>query len=479
MTVRPEPPQAAKASLAASRLAFPLGLLLALVASPVLIIHNDLGWHLRSGQLILTTHRVPTTDPWSINTHGFPWLNSSWGWDCVSWMLYQPLGLTGLLCISAVLAALLVRLVVTNAEGAGAKPALAIPVGLWMLLALMLYELPEAPVSIAPQTTTLVLLASLQRRLQRSDGRQPWWGPILFVVWANLHGGFVAGQLAVVVALCERVFRTGTRNIGREISLVAGCLLGPLISPYGIDNYVYVLRHLSSPASDMILEWKAYSVWQSALASTFMLGFLASLLHPGVRRSRTLVVQAVVWLVLGLQHQRNVALFLVSAAPLLCVGASSLFRGEVHSLVSLRATNWASALLVLTSPALAMVAFSGPVAWPGQMYPKREIAYLVEHLDGRPFFNHWNFGSFLIFDAAGKIPVFIDGRGATAYPPELLQEMRDLSLLQILDRHHIEVAFIPVYDKNHQAELDSDARWERELTGASGIIYRRRTTSRT
>gem|GEM_PF-6532978 len=461
--------------VAAGGLAFPLALLLALVATPVLIIHNDLGWHLRSGEMILASHGVPFTDPWSINTHGFPWLNSSWGWDCIVWTVYQAFGLTGLLSVSALLSAVLVGFVVSTSEAAGAKTALALPVGLGMMFALLTYELPEAPVSIAPQTTTLLLLALLQHRLQRSEGRQPWWGPLLFVAWANLHGGFVAGQLAVAVAFGERILRFGKAGLTRETLLVGACLLVPVISPYGIGNYVYVLRHLGSAANDMIFEWQPYSPWQSILVSMFIVGFLASLFDRGVRRSGALCIQGLVWLVLGLQHQRNMALFLVSATPLLAVGASSLLRADMRALVPGRVASAASALLVLLSPAVVRSQFSGDVDWPSQMYPKQEIAYLIDHLGGRRFYNHWNFGSFLIFDAAGRLPVFIDGRGATAYPPSLLQEMRDVPLLQILDKYQIEVALIPLYAKDQQALLDeANSGWERELTGASGIIYRRK-----
>ena len=50
--------------LTADGVAFPLALVLALAAARVLIIHNDLGWHLRSGELILATRSVPLTDSW-------------------------------------------------------------------------------------------------------------------------------------------------------------------------------------------------------------------------------------------------------------------------------------------------------------------------------------------------------------------------------------------------------------------------------
>jgi hypothetical protein len=382
--------------------------------------------------------------------------------------------LTGLLCATALLSALLVGLVASTSQGIGAKVAMAIPVSLLMLISLLTYELPEAPFSISPQTTTLVLLAWLQHALERNAGKQPWWAPLLFVGWANLHGGFVAGQFALIVHLVHRATQSGKTGLARECLLLTLCLLAPLVSPYGLDNYIYVLRHLSTPASDFILEWQPYSATQSALVSIFILGFIASMFNSGVRRSVPLLVQSLVWLVFGLQHQRNIALFLVSAAPLLATAVSALFQSDMRMRIPLRIANLATAGLMLCGPTIVQSRFSGRVQWPQIMYPKQEIAYLAKHLAGRRLYNQWNFGAFLIFETTGQVPHFIDGRGATAFPPALLEDLRDLSLPRLLDKYNIEVVLVPTYALDLQAVLEKGRLWEVEMSGASGIIYRKK-----
>ena len=39
---------------------------------------TDTWWHLRSGQLILETHTIPTTDPFSHTRAGQAWIDHSW-----------------------------------------------------------------------------------------------------------------------------------------------------------------------------------------------------------------------------------------------------------------------------------------------------------------------------------------------------------------------------------------------------------------
>jgi len=451
---------------------FPFTLYLLLLLSPFLLLHNDLGWHLRSGELILHQGAVPLSDPWATTTQGFPWLNSSWGWDCLSWIVYDHLGFSGLLCGTAVLGAILGALVAASGEASGAKSAVVILVSAWMVLALLTYEQPEIPLSVAPQTVTLVCLAGLQLALLKSGGRQPWWTALLFAGWANLHGGYVAGDLAIVVGLGQYVRRHGTAGLSRELGLVGLCALAPLLSPYGVDNYTYFFRHLSTPANDFIFEWKPYAFDRSALASGFIVAFLLSLASPRVRRS-PLLVQSVLWLVTGLRHQRNIALFMVSAAPLVATGVSALLRADMRAVIPRWVSLLASAVLIVCSGRIVHSRFTGEIDWPADMYPAQEIDYLREHLAGRRLYNHWNFGSFIIFRAGGRVPVFVDGRGATAYPPSLLKDLRDLALTELLDKYEIEVVLIPLRATGIRAELEERGMWEREVSGKSAIIYRR------
>ena len=75
------PARTASVRASARWIVFPLSLYLLLLLSPLLILQNDLGWHLRTGELIVGHGGVPLVDPWATTTDGFPWLNTSWGWD--------------------------------------------------------------------------------------------------------------------------------------------------------------------------------------------------------------------------------------------------------------------------------------------------------------------------------------------------------------------------------------------------------------
>src|SRR5580698_7329630 len=55
----------------------------------------DIGWHIRTGELILATHAVPHTDPFSSTMQGQPWFAWEWLYDAELAVLHQACGLNG------------------------------------------------------------------------------------------------------------------------------------------------------------------------------------------------------------------------------------------------------------------------------------------------------------------------------------------------------------------------------------------------
>src|SRR6202041_1913937 len=64
-----------------------------------------IGWHIRTGQLILATHAVPRVDTFSATVHGQPWFAWEWMYDVVVGKLEAVLGLNGVVWFTAVVIA--------------------------------------------------------------------------------------------------------------------------------------------------------------------------------------------------------------------------------------------------------------------------------------------------------------------------------------------------------------------------------------
>ncbi len=56
---------------------------------------SDTGWHIRTGEMILRTRRLPHSDPYSFTRAGQPWLAWEWLSDVLMGFIHQTRGLTG------------------------------------------------------------------------------------------------------------------------------------------------------------------------------------------------------------------------------------------------------------------------------------------------------------------------------------------------------------------------------------------------
>ena len=93
--------------------------------------------------------------------------------------------------------------------------------------------------------------------------------------------------------------------------------------------------------------------------------------------------------------------------------------------------------------------------------------------------NHWNVGGLLIFYTRGTVPVFIDGRSATAYPDELLRDYFSLIKWEIdepawdavLDKYKIDtVLWVKAHEPLKRFLVDKRG-WTEEYAGTDEVIY--------
>ena len=95
--------------------------------------------------------------------------------------------------------------------------------------------------------------------------------------------------------------------------------------------------------------------------------------------------------------------------------------------------------------------------------------------------NHWNIGGLLIFRTQGSVPVFVDGRAATAYPDELLRDYLKLVRWDIdeatwdklISKYEINaVLWVRAHDPLRHF-LVSERGWKEDYTGAYVSLYTR------
>jgi len=214
----------------------------------------DIGWHIRSGELMLATHSIPRTDPFSSTMQGQPWFAWEWLYDVLLGILHHACGLNGVVWLCALLVAsifvMLLRVLLEHGTG--------LPLAIVLMLlaegaaAIHLYARPH----IVSWLFSLLWLVALERWEQPSAPRWlRWLFPLSMVLWVNLHGGWILGLAllgAYVLAAFFESLRTADAFARIHASKRARSLgwvlvwssLATFANPYGWRLHAHIYRYL-------------------------------------------------------------------------------------------------------------------------------------------------------------------------------------------------------------------------------------------
>jgi hypothetical protein len=152
----------------------------------------DIGWHIRTGELILQTHSIPHTDPFSSTMQGQPWFAWEWLYDLLLGLLYRSAGLNGVNWLCAVLVASTFTLLLSQLIKRGSGLLLAVVLMLLSECAAIIHLFARP--HIASWLFTLLWFIALERWAQGNIPRWlPWFFPLCMLLWVNLHAGWIVG----------------------------------------------------------------------------------------------------------------------------------------------------------------------------------------------------------------------------------------------------------------------------------------------
>jgi hypothetical protein len=288
-----------------------IGALIALVGALALCldrVHNgDFYLSLNSGRFI-AEHGFATRDPFSTISQGGTWLNQQWLSELAFFRVSELFGPTGLTVLYAVLITAPLALLLWICRSKGWR----------MLVAVAAFYFPGVLAVVHPRaagftvlifTLLVTLLVGLWGRGGGRTGRRHlWWAPLailaLFALWANLHGGFIAGFLLLglaTVGLAIDHWRgiPGSVSLSRVAVLGGAALLAAAIvtvsTPLGAAIWDYLLSFQNHAISLASTEWgSAFSsplaVIYLSLAACFAAWMWVR--SPQPRRATTLLVTA-------------------------------------------------------------------------------------------------------------------------------------------------------------------------------------------
>jgi hypothetical protein len=464
-----------------------LALLLLAICLPSLAA-GDFWWHLRTGQLIFTTHAVPHTDPFSFTAAGRPWVAHEWLSELLMYLLYRLGGYPPILLVFSAVTALAYGLMAWRSAGAPQTRIFALVMAVWCA---------HPTFSIRPQTFSLLLFALFYVLLdahRRSGSVRPLMLlPPLMLLWVNLHGGYILGPVLILLFLAgaagDALARLpGARPFGAQAKALglaaAVCVLVVPLNPNGVRLYAYPFQTLDSRVMRaLLMEWQSPDPRQPLFYPFFLLIGLCALAlvarRKNLRSSEVLVFAFFTGA--ALHSMRFIALSALAAIPILA--GISLARAQSPASQPSRARlPLEVAVLVMAAGLTGGIlhrALAGAPAEVREHFPVAAVNFLEQHrLPGR-IFNSYSFGGYLIWRLYPRYRVFVDGR-ADVYGGPLLTHFVEIYKGEVNPR--------PVFDRlgvntvivEPQAMvgalLSMGHDWKRAYQDRVAVIYTRAVT---
>ena len=444
----------------------------------------DMWWHLKMGQVIWTTHHIPTVDTFSYTTNHHAYIPHEWLSQLFIFSAYRLAGYSGLMlwlcCMTA--AILVAGYTLCTIYSGNAKVAL--------LGALVIFFFGTVGFSVRPQMVGYLLLLIELLILQLGRTRSAGWFlvlPVLFLVWVNSHGSYwlgigiaglqaFAGVFNFEVGLLRAIPGENSRRRNLLVGIVLS-VLALLINPSGVKLLLYPLNALFKASIGVanVVEWLPLDfsdVRAFGLIGCFGAVFLIAL----VRRSELfwdelLQVCLATWM--AASHHRLLLVFGILVAPVLC----RLLNSAWDRYDPARDHPSANAFLIGASCLVAILAFPNSKSLMNQVQqncPVGAVNYIHSHHLPGPMLNEWIDGGYLIW-AAPDYPVFIDGRGDIFEWAGTMADYRDWALLQanpnqLLEKYHI--GFCLLTRTSHRENLMALLpNWRAVYSDRQSIIY--------
>ncbi len=453
----------------------------------------DFWWHLRIGRWMVENGRLPSTDLFTYTVPNHVWTDHEYLTEVLMWLVFSATGVVG----------------ISIAFG------LVTWAGFWLLyrqvrrqpfvilgLGLALGAMAGNPIwGPRAQMITFALscleLFWLQAYLS-GRSRALTYFPLVMVLWANLHGGWVIGFVWLGIALVAELgalaldrSNPAHRAHVRFLAIITGAsVVAVLATPHGLSLYLYPFNTVGSTAQEkLIVEWFSPDFHQRYLLPFEAMIFIVFGGFALRRPSLYEFLLALTATAFALQSVRNIALFVAAVTPVLINTYSAYWvelakaRGWTRTAPSRPAFAAVTALALVLIAGASLLHIAGDInpakqdSLTAANYPVGAADYLAAHPEvGTRMYNQYGWGGYLLyrFYPQPNRKVFIFGEAALM-GDDLLNQYEDVQTLrsdwqQVLDRYKVDYI---VYNRGEALAnvLAIDPSWKLVYEDSVSVIY--------
>jgi hypothetical protein len=391
----------------------------------------DTGYHIRAGEYILDNLKVPHYDIFSFTTPPIPWTAHEWLSEVIFALIHKVSGLSGLVVGMTIVIAstytvllkflrssgvniIVAACIVALAAGASTIHWLARPHIFSLLLTLIWY----------------IILDSYQYK--KKD--YLYLLPLLMLLWVNLHGGFLAGFMLLMIYIAGNLLKAifvkedrheGVARIKILLLIFFLCLLASLLNPQGYKILLFPFKLTANKfIMDNVSEWLSPN-FHTDLRYEYML--LLMILVFGVSILKLNAIEAMLVILfthMSLFSARYIPLYAIILSPIIARRIDHLIKDLSDRKLVKRFLSIADRATVTDSQtkgylwslfavaALLITLLMGKIEYTfdAKKLPVDAVQFMKKEKITGNMFNNDEFGDYIIYAAWPEYKVFFDGR---------------------------------------------------------------------
>lgn len=385
----------------------------------------DLWGHLQFGKDIYEQRGIPEVDTYSYSAYGAKSINHEWLAELIFYSLFFNFSSFGLVIfkfsIALALSIILYREMRKNIQSEL----------LFVAVFLLVIKVISYGFAIRTQIFTYLLFAVVLITLKRHEDDSPdnallFSLPPIFMVWCNLHGGFVAAL--AIMAACVTVKMATQRMLDKKLFFVTLLsVLATLINPYGIELWRFLIRSMTDTPLIYISEWNRVYVSATFISYYILLAVtLIIVLKQKMKPFEYILIVAGVCY--SFSVNRHTVLFSLIFAIFLPQYVAAAFDALYLRIEKRLSNNFfpmsylLCSLFFLWATFFSMPTSAAKILVPAREYPVDAVEFLkINEIHGN-LFPWFDWGEMCIGEMPGKSKVFFDGRFGIVYNDEFIKE---------------------------------------------------------